>query len=100
MAAINSVIGLLYDLVRSSWMTASVVMKYFLLALIADMAYRKDLTFQGFDERILKYGKYTVLGIAAVSVPITFLNISYTPLLKFPSQMTAVGVLGYLFWRY
>ena len=100
MVGANSLFGFLYELVRSSWMVASVVMKYFLLAVILRSVELGDYSFEGFEERMLKYGKYTVLGTGILGVIFQITGLSVEPLFLFPSQLIAVIVLGFLFWKY
>lgn len=100
MAATNFFIGFLYELVRSAWMLSTVFIKFFLLFLVADTVRRKDFTLKGFDERLREGGKYVLLSTGVLSVPVTLFNLSFQPFYLFASQLTAVTVLGYLFWKY
>ena len=100
MAALNFFIGFLYELVRSAWMLSSVFMKFFLVAIITESVRRKDFTVQGFDEKLRNGGKYILLAIGLLAVPITLTGVSFQPFYLFESQFIAVMVLGYLFWKY
>lgn len=100
MAGVNSLFGFLYELVRSSWTVASVSMKYFLFAVIIRSVQLKDFSYEGFEERMLKYGKYTVLLTGVIGLVVQVTGMSVEPLLLLPSQLIAVLVLGFLFWKY
>jgi len=100
MAGVNSLFGFLYELVRSSWMVASILMKYLLIAVILHSVQLKDYSFESFEERMLKYGKYAILFTGIIGFVFQITNISVEPLFLFPSQVVTVLVLGFLFWKY
>ncbi len=100
MAAVNSLIGFMYEVVQSSWLVASAVMKYFVAGVILRSLQLKDLTLEGLDQRTREYGRYAVLGTGVLGLVATLTGFNVQPLFLFPSQLLAVGVLGYLFWKY
>ena len=100
MATLNTLIGFMYDLVQSTWLAASVLMKYFLAGVILRSIQLEDLSIESLGDRTLEYGKYIVIGTGLIGLVITLTNINLQPVLLFPSQLIAVGVLGYLFWKY
>lgn len=100
MAAVNSLIGFLYQVVEASWMVASVVMKFFVAGVMARTWQLDGLSIKKFGENLQEYGRYAVLGTGLLGLSATLLGVSMQPNLILFSQVVAVAVLGYLFWRY
>ncbi|NMJ77437.1 hypothetical protein GLU64_03435 [Nanohaloarchaea archaeon] len=100
MAAINTFVGLGYEVVKSTWLVLSITAKYILLLILGDLIYRRDITVKSVDNKVRSYGKLSVLGSGIASIPLVFSSFSYTPLLELPSQVAATALLGYLFWVY
>lgn len=100
MAAVNFFIGFMYEVVESAWMLSSILMKFFLLGVLVETVRMKDFSMKGLDKRLREGGKYMVLGIGVLAVPVTLLGLSFQPTYLFGSQFIAVSILGYLFWKY
>jgi len=100
MAAVTSIGGFLYEAVRQTWFVSAVVLKYFLAALVFTMLYRKEFSLEKLEENILNYGKPVVLGTGVLGFVFAATGFSITPGFRFISELIAVFILGFLFWKY
>lgn len=100
MAALNFLGGFLYEAVRQTWFISAVVLKYFLAALILSMLYRNELSLDKLQENLLDYGKPVLLGVTALGFVFSTTGFSITPGFRFISELVAVLLLGFLFWKY
>jgi len=100
MASVNELIGVLYQIVQSTWIVASITAKYYLLGAGGYLLYRDNLSVESFLEKILDDGKDFIFTVTGLGIIFYVLSIELRPLLGFFSQLTAVVYLGYLFWKY
>lgn len=100
MAVLNFLGAFLYEAVRQTWFISAVVLKYFLAALIFSMLYRKEFSLEKLEGNILDYGKPVLLGVTALGFVFTTIGFSITPGFRFISELVAVILLGFLFWKY
>ena len=100
MASVNELIGVLYQLVQSTWIAASITAKYYLLGSAGYLFYRENLSVDSFLEKILDDGKDFIFAVAGLGTLFYLLSLELQPLFSFPSQLIAVTYLGYLFWKY
>ena len=100
MAAVNSLIGFLHQVVEASWITASVVMKFFVVAVAAKTWQMDGLSIKDFGKNLQKYGRYAVLATGLLGAAAAVSGVNIQPSFLFASQFTAAAVLGYLFWKY
>jgi|GEM_PF-1599879 len=100
MAFVNELIGVLYQLVQSTWIVTSITAKYYLLGTAGYLLYKDNLSVDGFLEKILDDGKDFIFAMAGLGIIFYVLSIEVMPLLGFFSQLIAVTYLVYLFWKY
>ena len=100
MASVNELIGVLYQLVQSTWIVASITAKYYLLGSAGYLIYKDRFSKENFLEKILDDGKDFIFAVAGLGALFYVLSLELQPLFSFPSQLIAVTYLGYLFWKY
>lgn len=86
--------------VEGSWLAASVFLKYFLVGVVSSKLYSKDLSLESFLQEVRGSSETVVLSLIVVGALISVSGLSFSPFLKLPSQLIALGYFGYLFWNY
>ena len=100
MALTPEIGAFLYSVVRESWILATVVTKYLLIANIGVLAYRRELNREKFTESLIEWSKPVLIIIVVIGGIFSATKFSLTPLFPLISQIIAVTTLGYLFWKY
>lgn len=100
MALTTPVVGFLYEVIRSSWMVASVIMKFFVAGVLLRTLQINGVSREYFEERVQQYGRYAVLLIGLTGILVTLGGFTFQPNFLFVSEVIAVSTLGYLFWKY
>ncbi|MFB6193154.1 MAG: hypothetical protein ABEK00_02785 [Candidatus Nanohaloarchaea archaeon] len=89
-----------HEVIKSSWLLASVFVKYYLAGTVAYLAARKDFSFEGLENTLLDNSRIVVIGLGISGIVLASTGVSFTPLLPQISQVLALIYLGYLFWVY
>ena len=97
MASLGPYISIVYSLVETTWLVLTVVSKYFLIGTVLRHFY---IDGDSLEESVLRWFKPVLLGSAVLSVPLNVVEVTPAPFLTFVSQLSAVGLLGFVFWRY
>ena len=100
MASVNELIGVLYQIVQSTWIVTSITAKYYLLGTAGYLVYRDSFSVESFLEKVLSDGKDFIFAVTGLGIIFYALSVEVRPLLGFFSQLVAVVYLGYLFWKY
>lgn len=87
-------------LVESSWIVASITVKYFLLGILLRNLAENSFTWEKVSEEILESSELVVTVIIGLGAILAVLNFSPSPLGKLFSELIALGYFAYLFWKY
>ncbi len=93
-------VSVIYELVRQSWLVSTVLMKYFLVLHLGELAYRKQLDWKSFGEKIMKYSRPTLVGIVTLAAIMAITGVELQPRFKLFSELVALGYFGFLFWKF
>ncbi len=95
----ETLIGILYNWVESSWQVSTVVIKYALAAfLIYELVNRKELV--DIQEDFVFYGRYMVAAVVASGLVFSLTGVTVEPVIPYVGEFTALFFYGYLFWEY
>lgn len=89
-----------YNLVEQSWITATVLLKYFLLVIGAKITAEQKFDLGYFSEQLLEYSGEIVTLIFLLGLINVFANLSIEPLFNPFSQIVAFLYFAFLFWKY
>lgn len=89
-----------YELVKQSWLVATVLVKYTLLFLAITTYYQKGLDLEYFEEVLIQNSRELISLIVLLGFVKVFVSYEIEPVLKLPSQLIALAYFGYLFWKY
>ncbi len=86
--------------VGSSWIAASIFLKYFLVGLAAKNVYQGRVSLESFLGDVMESSELVVTSIIGAGMLISLAGLSPRPLFKLFSELVALGYFGYLFWKY
>jgi len=86
--------------VEGSWIAASILLKYFLILLVAKNLYKDTLTKEHLSQDILTSSRIVVIVIIGLGALISLLDLSISPFFKLFSELVALSYLVLLFWKY
>lgn len=96
---VETLIGLLYNWVESSWEVSTVLIKYALLGFILyELANRKELP--DIQEDLVFYGRYMVGAVVASGLVLSLAGVNVEPVIPYIGEFAALFFYGYLFWEY
>jgi len=98
--AIQVLTSFIYQVVEQSWAVATVLVKYILIAHIAELFYSDESNLRHLEEIVLKYSYAVVGSIVVLGFLTAALQISVEPFFKAFSEMLAVIYFGFLFWKF
>lgn len=81
-------------------MAASIFLKYFIVALVAQNLYQNSLTWEKLAEDLLESSELVVAMLVGSGALIALSGLSFTPILGLPSEILALGYFAFLFWKY
>ncbi len=97
---LQTLTGIIYDVTSYSWTSASIIVKYYLIAAAAYLYSQKKLTKESFAEKLIYDSRFLLTGIVASGVILYVLEFGLTPVLRIVSEVFALSYLGYIFWKY
>ncbi|QKQ98795.1 hypothetical protein GKQ38_04700 [Candidatus Nanohaloarchaea archaeon] len=97
---LQALVAVGHEIIKASWTAASVIVKYYILATVLYLAYRKNLDLESFQESLLDNSRVFILGLLLLGVISAGLGLQLSPVLSEVSQVIALAYLGYLFWVY
>lgn len=86
--------------VEGSWIAASILLKYFLILIIAKNVYQNSLTKENLSEDILESSRVVVIALVGLGALISVLGLSLSPFLQLFSELVALAYFSFLFWKY
>lgn len=90
----------LYEWVSSSWMIATLTLHVVLLLHLAKLGIEKELSFERFEEMVVRYSRIVVLGIVVLGLAAHLARFEVEPPFKLFGQFVALFYFGFLFWRF
>jgi len=90
----------LYQWVSTSWTVSLFVLPWIIVLHLAKLFYDEKITFQHFEETVVRYSRIVVLAIVVVGLVANFAGFQAEPPLKLFSQFVALFYFGFLFWRF
>lgn len=97
---LQTLVAIGHEIVRSSWIAASILVKYYLAATVLYLLYRKDLSVESFQENLLDNSRVFILGLLGLGIVLAVSGLDISPVFSDISQLIALGYLAYLFWVY
>ena len=96
---VETLIGILYNWVESSWQISAVAIKYALAAfLIYEVTQSKELP--EIQEDLVFYGRYIVAAVVASGLVFSLVGVTIEPVIPYIGEFAALFFYGYLFWEY
>ncbi len=93
-------ISAVYQVVKSSWELSVFLVKFFVLAVFLELAYRRNLNLTSFVEEVVKYGRPMVAFLVAGGSILALTGVEVPILYRILGELVAVGYFGLLFWKY
>lgn len=97
---LQALTSFLYEWVSSSWMIATLTLHVVLLLHLVKLGVEKELSFERFEEMVVRYSRIVVLGIVVLGLVSHLIGFQMQPPLKLFSQFIALFYFGFLFWRF
>ena len=92
--------SVVYSIVESSWIFATVFTKYFLIIGMFKVARKGENYLEDFQSFLLNYSREFIIAVIAVGSASAVLNYSFTPISGLFSSLVTVSYLGFLFWKF
>ena len=86
--------------VEGSWIAASILLKYFLILVIAKNLYQNSLTKENLSREILESSRIVVTGLVVLGALISVSGLSLSPFFQLFSELVALSYFAFLFWKY
>ncbi|WEL23992.1 hypothetical protein [Candidatus Nanohalovita haloferacivicina] len=97
---LQTLVAIGHEIVRSSWIAASVLVKYYLAATVLYLLYRKDLNIESFQENLVDNSRTVIFSLLGLGIVLAVSGLQISPVFGDVSQLIALGYLAYLFWVY
>lgn len=97
---LSSLTSTVVALVESSWIVASITVKYFLMGLLIRNLFENSFTWEKVSEEILESSELVVTTIIGLGAILALFDFSPSPMAKLFSEITALAYFAYLFWKY
>lgn len=93
-------IDFVYQSVQESWLFASIIVKYFLVALAVKGFQENVRTGEEIEELLLRYSDELVAAIVVLGITNVFVGLEVQPMVEVFSEVVALLYLGFLFWKF
>jgi len=97
---LQELVGVGHEIIRSTWTAASILVKYYLLFIVAYLFYTDSLSVEEFRENILDNSRAFIFALLFAGMFFSAFQIEVKAFSSSISQMIALAYLGYLFWVY
>ncbi|MFB6158159.1 MAG: hypothetical protein ABEJ95_00685 [Candidatus Nanohalobium sp.] len=97
---IQALTGVVYEVVSSTWMVASVAVKYYLVYSLVRLYRGKGLTRKRLAELFVTESRLVLTGFVVLGAVFYVVDVSFSPLFRVFSELVALTYLGFLFWKY
>jgi hypothetical protein len=92
--------GLAYEVVRSSWVVSTVLLKQVLVLHLAKLALDEEMNLKHLEEVVLKYSRPTVASMVTLGFIVAITGFEITPAFPVYSELIALIYYGFLFWKF
>lgn len=89
-----------YRLVEQSWISATILVKYFLLILGVKILYERNFDLDYVSDQLMGYSGEIVTSVVLLGLVNVFAGFTVEPIFKIFSQITAFMYFSFLFWKY
>ena len=93
-------VALGHEIIRSAWMAASVLVKYYIAGTLAYLTYRDNFSVEELRNNLLDNSKIFIFTLLLAGILLALFQIEINALSPVASQIIALAYLGFLFWVY